>query len=114
MPEPPDDEQPLARPRELGDEVGARETRKLRAQREPDRTVWFGLGTFGLVGWSVAIPTVAGVALGVWLDMTWPGPFSWTLALLLAGAALGSLNAWYWVSKEQQAIDRERKKPTDD
>jgi ATP synthase protein I len=25
---------------------------------------------------------------------------SWTLTLLLAGAALGALNAWYWVQRE--------------
>ncbi len=62
---------------------------------------------FGLVGWAVAIPTLLGVALGVWIDMTWPGRFSWTLALLLAGAALGASNAWYWVSQEQAAMDHE-------
>jgi ATP synthase protein I len=62
----------------------------------------------GLVGWSVAIPTVLGVVLGLWLDLNWPSRFSWTLTLLLAGAVLGALNAWYWVSQEQQAMDRER------
>jgi ATP synthase protein I len=107
MPELPEEEIP-ERPRELDGEVGAREVRKIRARRQQDRTIWFGLGMFGLVGWSVAIPTVLGVALGVWLDMTWPGRFSWTLALLLAGATLGCLNAWYWVSQEQEAMDRER------
>ena len=37
------------------------------AQRNPTR-VWFGLGMMGLIGWSVAIPTVLGAALGLWLD----------------------------------------------
>jgi ATP synthase protein I len=108
MPEIPNDEPPAARPLKLSDEVGGKEARKIRARRKKDRTIWFGLGTFGLVGWSVAIPTVLGVALGLWLDANWPGHFSWTLALLMAGVSLGALNAWYWVSQEQQAMDRER------
>jgi ATP synthase protein I len=37
------------------------------------RTVWFGLGMMGLIGWSVAIPTLLGAALGLWLDKRHPG-----------------------------------------
>lgn len=59
-----------------------------------------GLGLFGLVGWSVAVPIVAGVALGLWLDRHWPGRVSWTLTLLIAGAMLGAFNAWYWLQRE--------------
>lgn len=108
MAEMPSDDAPAAKPRELSEAVGSKETRKLRARRMQDRTVWFGLGMFGLVGWSVAVPTLLGVALGIWLDKTWPSPFSWTLALLLAGASLGAMNAWYWISEEQQAMDRDQ------
>jgi ATP synthase protein I len=82
--------------------VGRKAERKLRARRAGRRGVWFGLGMFGLVGWAVALPTVAGVALGVWLDARFPARFSWTLTLLLAGALLGSLNAWYWVQRESR------------
>ncbi len=114
MAEPADEEPPPTRPRELGEEVGEKEARKLRARRARDRTIWFGLGMFGLIGWSVAIPTVLGVALGIWLDLNWPGRFSWTLAMLLAGAALGAMNAWYWVSEEQQAMERERERDADE
>ena len=49
------------------------------------RSVWFGLGMFGLIGWSVAIPTLLGAALGQWVDKHYPGRFSWTLTLLLLG-----------------------------
>ncbi len=55
---------------------------------------------FGLVGWSVAIPTLIGIAVGVWLDRRWPGQVSWTLTFLIIGVALGCLNAWYWVKQE--------------
>ncbi len=94
---------------ELSEEVGAKEARKVRARRTRDRTLWVGLGMFGVIGWSVAVPTLIGIALGMWLDRRLPGPFSWTLALLLAGITLGCLNAWYWVSQEREEIDAEKK-----
>ncbi|HHX91771.1 MAG TPA: F0F1 ATP synthase subunit [Paracoccus sp.] len=88
----------------LGEKVGSREARKLRARATRDRTLWNGLSAAGIVGWSVAVPTVAGVLLGLWLDRRIPGEFSWTLALLLGGVALGCLNAWYWISQEARGI----------
>jgi ATP synthase protein I len=84
--------------------VGQRERRKLRARSRQDRDLWFGLGMYGLVGWSVAVPTVLGVALGVWLDRSYPGPLSWTLMALAAGLLVGCWTAWYWVSREQRSI----------
>jgi ATP synthase protein I len=88
--------------REIADAVGRKAERKLRARRTGRRGVWFGLGMFGLVGWAVALPTIGGVALGLWLDARFPARVSWTLTLLLAGALLGSLNAWYWIKRESR------------
>ncbi|GAA0405272.1 AtpZ/AtpI family protein [Cocleimonas flava] len=78
---------------------------KLRAQREKNHSVWFGLGMFGLVGWAVVVPTLIGVALGVWIDKHWPGPVSWTLNLLIIGLIAGCINAWVWVKKESNNDD---------
>jgi len=88
--------------RDVTEVVGRKAERKLRARRAGRRGVWFGLGMFGLVGWAVALPTVTGVALGLWLDARFPSRFSWTLSLLLLGALLGSLNAWYWIKRESR------------
>jgi ATP synthase protein I len=82
------------------DEVSTKEARKLQARREQNHAIWFWLGMFGLVGWSVAIPTVIAVALGRWIDATWPSHVSWTLMLLFIGIVLGCLNAWYWITRE--------------
>lgn len=109
MPERPNDPSPPARPHGLSEEVGPREARKLRARRARDRTLWHGLGSAGIIGWSVAVPTLFGGLLGLWIDRNWPGPFSWSLALLLAGVTLGCLNAWYWVSLESRRMDEEEK-----
>ena len=86
--------------KELSEKVGSKEARKIKARREKDRGVWFGLGMFGLVGWSVAIPTLIGLALGIWIDKRWPGPYSWTLMGLVLGVIVGCINAWYWVKRE--------------
>jgi ATP synthase protein I len=92
----------------LAEEVGAKAARKLKARRNPGAGVWFGLGMMGLIGWSVVVPTLAGAALGIWLDTHRPGEHSWTLALLVAGLAIGCFNAWHWVAKEDQAMREER------
>ena len=63
---------------------------------------------FGIIGWSVAVPTVACIALGVWIDTRWPSPYSWTLMLLFVGIVLGCVNAWYWVTRERRQIDMAR------
>lgn len=76
--------------------------RNARHRREGVRSAWFGFGMFGLVGWSVAVPVLIGVALGQWLDRAAPQTFSWTLTLLLAGAVLGAINAWVWVDRESR------------
>lgn len=88
------------------DAIARKAARKEAAEkRGQGRGVWFGLGMFGLVGWAVAVPTLLGIALGVWLDHSVASDFSWTLALLLGGVALGCLNAWWWVSKESRHDD---------
>jgi ATP synthase protein I len=83
-------------------QIGRKAERKLRARKEKHRTAWFGLGMFGLVGWSVVVPALLGIALGIWLDRRWPGQVSWTLTLLIIGVALGCVNAWYWVKQESR------------
>lgn len=94
--------------RTLVDQVGAKAARKLKARRSGTPGVWFGLGMMGLIGWSVAVPTLLGAALGLWLDQRDPGGRAWTLALLMAGLTLGCLNAWHWVSKEDRAMRDEQ------
>jgi ATP synthase protein I len=59
-------------------EVSKKVARKLRVQRDGTPGVWFGLGMFGLIGWSVA--------------------------LLVAGLVIGCANAWHWMSQEDKAM----------
>jgi ATP synthase protein I len=93
--------------------VGEKEARKLHAQAKVTQTVWSGLGMMGLVGWSVAVPTLLGAALGIWLDKNHPGSHSWTLMLLAIGLGLGCFNAWHWVAKEDREM-HEQERNVDD
>lgn len=99
---------------EFSQQVGEMAARKLRAQRHVTKTVWSGLGMMGLIGWSVAIPTLLGATCGIWLDKHFPGEHSWTLALLAAGLALGCFNAWRWVAKEDKEIHQHDDENSDD
>jgi len=85
---------------EFSRQVGQKARRRLRARAQGNRSVLFGLGMFGLIGWSIAVPTLGGIALGVWIDRHWPSPISWTLSLLFVGLALGCVNAWRWIQRE--------------
>lgn len=82
--------------------IGPKEARRIKTREQKNQAIWSWLGTFGLVGWSVAIPTLLGIAVGIWIDRTWPSRFSWTLMLLMAGLMLGCLNAWFWITRESR------------
>jgi ATP synthase protein I len=85
-------------------QVEVKAARKLRARRQGERGVWFGLGMSGLIGWSVTVPTLLGAMLGIRLDRRHPGVHSWTLTLLIVGLAIGCLNAWHWMTQEQKQM----------
>jgi ATP synthase protein I len=73
----------------LAEQINAKAARKLKARRNPGQGVWFGLGMMGIVGWSVAVPTLLGAGVGLWLDKHHSGKHAWTLALLVAGLVIG-------------------------
>lgn len=83
-------------------DVTRKAERRRKAEQEKARSIWFSLGLYGLVGWSVAIPTLLGVAAGVWIDSRWPSRVSWTLTLLFVGVVIGCVNAWYWIKQESE------------
>lgn len=85
--------------------VTRKQADKLRSRRAGRPNIDRGLGTSGIVGWSIAVPTVLGVAAGVWLDGRFGGEISWTLTLLAVGLLIGCITAWYWVRRE---LERDR------
>ncbi len=82
------------------DDIGRRAERMKAARENPGPSPLRGLGTFGMIGWSIAVPTVGGAFLGLWLDRIAPQAFSWPLALILGGLVVGILIAWSWIERE--------------
>ncbi|AKH98775.1 F0F1-ATPase subunit, putative [Hoeflea sp. IMCC20628] len=78
-----------------------RHAKRMKSTREnPGPSPLMGISTFGMIGWSVAVPTVGGALLGIWLDRVAPQSFSWTISLILGGVVLGAFIAGMWMNKE--------------
>lgn len=97
----------------LSREIRAKASRKIRAKRKGEQSIWFGLGMMGLIGWSVTVPTLLGAALGFWIDRRFGGTYSWTLTILLLGLLLGCVNAWHWIRKESSEIKEDQEDDDD-
>ncbi len=72
-------------------------------RREPSaESFWRSLSVLGTVGWSIALPAVAGAWLGHWLDLKLDTGVRFTLMLLVAGVMLGSVIAWRVVREHRK------------
>ena len=78
-----------------------------RLQKKRKMSLWQGLGVIGMVGWSVVLPTMLGLALGHWLDGVAPARFSWGLSAMMGGLMLGCASAWHWVDQEWLQLKEE-------
>lgn len=78
-------------------EVERKEERARKAREAGDRTTRYGLGVFGVVGWSIVVPTLIGVAIGAWLDERFGSGIRYTLSLMSAGLIIGLVNVWNWL-----------------
>ncbi len=87
------------------DDIRRSTERMQRARKQPGASPLRGLGAFGMIGWSVAVPTVAGAFLGLWLNKVAPQSFSWPIALILGGIVVGAMIAWNWIDKETPKAD---------
>ncbi|MCE3234489.1 MAG: atpI [Vampirovibrio sp.] len=63
---------------------------------KPSRPLRRKMLTFGAIGWTVAVPTVLGAALGLWVDTLWPSYYSWFSMLLPIGLLVGCMTAVLW------------------
>jgi ATP synthase protein I len=72
-------------------------------RREPSAaSFWRSLSVLGTVGWSIALPAVAGVWIGHRLDLRWESGVRFTLMLLVGGVMLGSIIAWRVVREQRK------------
>ena len=90
----------------FGAQIKRKTQRKSKLKRQPDPPVWSSFGLFGIVGWSVAIPTLLAIGVGYWLDRHIDDSHSWTLVMLPVGLVIGCAIAWHWISHEQRQIEK--------
>jgi len=93
---------------QAGQDFSRRVERRVRRLQRPRKlSLWQGLGVIGMVGWSVVLPTLLGLAAGHWLDRVMPTAFSWGLSGMLGGLIFGCLAAWRWVDQEWSQLKEE-------
>ncbi len=95
------DKKKLSPEEELLQEIKKQSKSKIKSEKEGSE-IMFGIGLFGIVGWSIAIPTLLGIALGIYLDKKYSQKFSWTITLLFVGVIMGSFNAWRWIKEKSE------------
>jgi ATP synthase protein I len=92
-----------------------RDKRRIARRTRHKGDPMLGLATLGMVGWSIVVPTLLGIAGGIALDARYPQTrISWTLTLMSVGLVLGVSNAAYWVNRERRSIRREDSEEHDD
>lgn len=79
-----------------------RDVDRLKRREASASSFWRSLSVLGTVGWSIALPAVAGVWLGHWLDLRLDSGVRFTLMLLVAGVMLGSVIAWRVVGEHRK------------
>ena len=95
------DKKKLSSEEELLEKIEKDSIKKIKSKEEGPE-IMFGLGLFGIIGWSISIPTLLGTALGIFLDKRFTQSFSWTITLLFAGVILGAFNAWHWIKEKTE------------
>ena len=76
--------------------------RDARARRDPEPSLGSRLAQIGILGWTIVVPTLVGLALGRWLDRLVGTRVFFSAPLLMIGAGLGLWSAWKWMHHQQR------------
>ena len=86
---------------QMAEPVRRRRERRERWVKDGERPAGRNLALIGALGWLVVAPTLAGLAMGRWLDGLAGGGVFWTASLIFAGVALGGWLAWKRIEQER-------------
>ncbi|OUL95659.1 AtpZ/AtpI family protein [Paraburkholderia hospita] len=76
--------------------------RDATGREEPEPSLGARLGQIGVLGWTIVLPTLLGLALGRWLDRFAGTRVFFSAPLLMIGAAIGLWSAWRWMHRQQR------------
>lgn len=71
-----------------------------RAREDPEPSLARRLGQIGILGWTIVLPTLLGLAGGRWLDRVAGTGVFFSAPLLMIGAAIGLWSAWKWMHRQ--------------
>jgi ATP synthase protein I len=81
-------------------EAAHRAAERAKAGREnPEPSLGARLGQVGILGWTIVVPTLAGLFLGRWLDRVFATNIQFSATLLMLGAIVGFWSAWKWMRR---------------
>jgi ATP synthase protein I len=95
MSEPDQDRNPVERA--AHDAAG----REARARADPEPSLGRRLGQIGILGWTIVLPTLAGLAVGRGLDRLLGTRVFFSAPLLMLGAVAGFWFAWKWMHRQE-------------
>lgn len=88
-------------------------TKKIDANKKGKKSqeAWIAVSFFGMIGFGIAIPVLAGAVFGDWLSLKFPNS-QYPLALygILAGISAGMYNAFKWIKEENTKLNKKNKK----
>ncbi|MDR1968872.1 MAG: AtpZ/AtpI family protein [Burkholderiaceae bacterium] len=87
-------------PDRLEEAARAEAQRDQAGRADPEPSLGARLGSIGLLGWMVILPTLLGLAAGRWLDRRMQTGIFFSAPLLMAGAAIGFWFLWKWVRRK--------------
>ena len=76
--------------------------RDAEGRADPEPSLGARLGQIGILGWTIVVPTLLGLALGHWLDRYFGTRVFFSAPLLMVGAGIGLWSAWKWMHRQTQ------------
>ena len=89
----------MADPDQVQDAARRAAARARRGAADPEPSLGVRLGQVGSLGWTVVLPTLAGLFVGRWLDRTFGTGVFFSAPLIMIGAGLGFWFAWKWMHR---------------
>ncbi|MFT0168404.1 AtpZ/AtpI family protein [Paraburkholderia mimosarum] len=77
--------------------------REARGRAQPEPSLGSRLGQMGILGWTIVLPTLAGLAIGHMLDRLFGTRVFFSAPMLMLGAAAGLWFAWKWMRRQERS-----------
>ncbi|WP_434666966.1 AtpZ/AtpI family protein [Paraburkholderia sp. A3BS-1L] len=77
--------------------------RESRGRAQPEPSLGSRLGQIGILGWTIVLPTLAGLVIGRVLDRLFGTRVFFSAPLLMLGAAAGLWFAWKWMHRQDSS-----------